>query len=68
MEEQRLIEIETKVLYQENTIEQLNQVICRQQDQIEQLEKKVDLLTKNFKSILEMSEDVRSGHEKPPHY
>lgn len=68
MEEQRLIDIETKVLYQENTIEQLNQVVCRQQDQIEQLEKKIERLTKNFKSILDMSEDVRPGHEKPPHY
>lgn len=68
MEEQRVIEIETKVLFQENTIEQLNQVVCRQQDQIEQLEKKIERLTKNFKNILEISEDVHPGHEKPPHY
>ncbi|MBL7544560.1 MAG: SlyX family protein [Bdellovibrionaceae bacterium] len=67
MTEQRLIEMETKFLYQEDTIEQLNQVICKQQEQIQNLQKSFDLIAKNLKFLLENSEEIR-GHEKPPHY
>ncbi len=68
-EDQRLIEIETKVLYQEDTIEQLNQVICEQEKQIRKIQDTLVNLTKSFKSLLEMTQDqVKPGHERPPHY
>ncbi len=68
MSDDRLIEIETKVLYQEDTIEQLNQVICRQEEQIQRIQAAVMALTHNFKSLLDMNQEIRPGHEKPPHY
>lgn len=68
MSDDRLIEIETKVLYQEDTIEQLNQVICKQEEQIQKIQAALVSLTKNFKSLMEMNLEVRPGHEKPPHY
>ena len=37
MNDDRLVEVETKLAYQEDTIQQLNEVICRQQDQIDAL-------------------------------
>lgn len=67
MMEQRLTDVETRFLYQENTIEQLNQVVCEQQDQIQQLKATLEIVTKSLKHLLEQSNDIRP-HEKPPHY
>lgn len=68
MTEQRLIEIETKVLYQEDTIEQLNSVICRQEEQLQKMQATVVALSKSFKTLIDMNQEIRPGHEKPPHY
>ncbi len=35
MNETRLVEIETKLAYQEDTIQQLNDVVCLQHNQLE---------------------------------
>lgn len=67
MIEQKLIEMETRFLYQEDTIEQLNQVVCQQQEQLNQLKSTLDIITKSLKHLLEHSSDIRP-HEKPPHY
>lgn len=67
MTEQRLIEMETRFLYQEDTLEQLNQVVCRQQEEIRQLKVTLERVTKNLRHILEQSGEIRP-HEKPPHY
>jgi SlyX protein len=65
----RLIEIETKLAFQEDTIQALNDVVCRQQNQIEQLEAKLALLIDRFRQL---SEEPAGNHkpqdEKPPHY
>lgn len=68
MNEERLIEIETKVLYQEDTVEQLNQVICRQEEEIRKIQVAMTALTNSFKNLLEMTQGAKPGHEKPPHY
>tara|TARA_B110001454_G_C12723068_1_gene435678 strand:+ start:12305 stop:12508 length:204 start_codon:yes stop_codon:yes gene_type:complete len=67
MIEQRLIEMETRFLYQENTIEQLNQVVTAQADELRQLKATLDVVTKNLKHLLENAAEIRP-HEKPPHY
>ncbi len=65
----RLIEIETKLAFQEDAIQALNEVICRQQVQIERLEATLALLIDRFK---QWQEDAQAGikpvDEKPPHY
>ena len=38
MSEERITEIETKLAYQEDTIQALNNVVCKQQDQLDQLQ------------------------------
>lgn len=67
MVEQRLIEMETRFLYLEHTIEQLNQVVCAQQDEIRQLRATLHVVTKNLKQLFELTSEIRP-HEKPPHY
>lgn len=69
MRSDRLTEVETKLAFQEDTIQALNEVVCRQQKQIEQLEAGLKILAGRFRQL---SEDRQAGgpsaHEKPPHY
>jgi SlyX protein len=68
MDDDRLVEVETKLAYQEDTIQQLNDVICRQQDQIDALLLKYELLVTRVK---ELDSDLPEGDEvdeRPPHY
>mgnify|MGYP003657159299 CR=1 FL=1 len=66
--DERLIEIETKLAYQEHTISELNDVIYRQQQQIDQLERICNTLTDRVQDMAETSGSEKGGHEKPPHY
>lgn len=65
--EQRLIELETKVAYQDKTIEDLSDVIYKQDKQIATLEKNLELLRMQVQSFQSGDNEIR-GHEKPPHY
>lgn len=68
MNEDRLIEIETKLAYQERMISELNTVIIDQQSIIEELLKHVHALNQR---VMELSESLAlpdGGSEKPPHY
>jgi len=65
---ERLIELETKMAYQEDTIQQLNDVVCRQQDQIDALMEKCSLLLSRTKELSDKLPDDSSIGEKPPHY
>lgn len=65
MSEQRLIDIETKLAYQEAMIEELNRVISSQHLIIENLEKAVQILAKD--SRLKTTPPTPK-HQKPPHY
>lgn len=66
--DERLIEIETKVAYQEHTISELNDVIYRQQQQIDQLERICRALTDRMQDMAETATSDKGGHERPPHY
>ena len=72
MTEQRIVTIETKLAYQEDTIAQLNDVICRQQNQIDALERLTQQLLGRVRDLSEAA--VQSGgalseaDERPPHY
>ncbi len=68
MTEQRLVNIETKVAYQEDTIMQLNNVVCHQQKQIDQLETTCKLLIDRIKEISETPDSGNHENEIPPHY
>ena len=68
MNEERLIEIETRIAYQEDTIQQLNQVVTEQQQKIEQLEKQYKTLQEYIASLPELLVSNNSADEIPPHY
>jgi SlyX protein len=65
-----LIELQTRLAYQEDTIQQLNEVITKQDATILQLQQQMRLLAKR---VEEISFAPDSGadeitNERPPHY
>lgn len=63
-----MIDLETKVAYQEKTIQDLNEVVCGQQQQIDQLAGTCTHLVDRLNSVEEMAADGSPPVEKPPHY
>ncbi len=68
MDDERLTRLETMAAFHEDTIQDLNDVILRQQRQIDLLEEKVEMLLKREKDAGEMSTADRMEEPLPPHY
>lgn len=67
--QENLIEIETKLAFQEETIEQLNDVIIAQQKTIDKLQRQlVQLNTKVEEESQHWNTDQNPIDETPPHY
>jgi SlyX protein len=65
MDEQRLIELEMKISHQDALLEELNEVVTKQQETIDLLEAKVKSLLQRFQ---DSAEETAAHNEKPPHY
>jgi SlyX protein len=69
MSEDRLVEIETKIAFQEQTIKDLSDVLYEQQQEIERLGSICDALVKRVKEFSELAPGIGApATEKPPHY
>ena len=68
MSEERLTDIEIKLAFQEDTVKELNDVICRQQDQIDRLNMAYEQLLSRVKELSDRVPDAAAADEKPPHY
>ena len=68
MNEERLINIETKVSYQEDLIEELNKTIYQQQQKLDQLEAACRSLAGHIESLSAAKNEGMSANERPPHY
>jgi SlyX protein len=66
--EERIIELETKVAYQEHTIQQLNDIVTAQQKKLDKLEAGVKELIGRLRDVSGGLSDINPTHEKPPHY
>jgi len=60
--------LETKLAYQEKTIEDLNEVVTNQQNQIDDILKKLLALEEHTKVILPSIIRNRDEESPPPHY
>ncbi|UTW45954.1 SlyX family protein [bacterium SCSIO 12696] len=69
IENDRIVELETKLAYQEDTIQALNQVVCKQQDQLDQLQLACETLIERFNAAELGASSGQGGEEPPPpHY
>lgn len=68
MDESRLIALETKLAYLEDTLQVLNQVVARQSKQIDQLETLCRELAERARSSADTVFRGTAADEVPPHY
>ena len=64
----KIIEIETKIAFQEETIEQLNEIIIEQQKAIDKLQLQLLQINSKIKEQDQWSHENSIIDEKPPHY
>ncbi len=63
-----LIELQTQVAYQEDTISQLNDVVTRQQKDIDGLTRAVEQLKQQMVAITDAPQGEQIEETPPPHY
>ncbi len=68
MNEQRMIELETKMAYQEDSMQELSKVIFVMQKQINELELCCQLLRDKMTEVTNLTPNHFNANEKPPHY
>lgn len=68
MIEERLVNIETKISFQEDLIEELNKVVYQQQQKLNQLEAICTSLARHLQSLAEAGNESKPANEMPPHY
>lgn len=66
--EERIIELETKLSYQEDLLQELNSHVITQQAQIDKLNQLCGLLKEQVNEVMSSLPDASSGDEVPPHY
>lgn len=68
MNEDRLINLETKITYQEDLLEELNKTVYQQQQKLDQLEEFCRTLAGQVRSLAEAGNEGKVTNERPPHY
>lgn len=69
MDEQRIIELETRLAYQEHTLAELNDIVTDQQQQLTKLGRLVESLTSRLTAMADaMPGSSTPQNERPPHY
>ncbi len=66
--EDRMINLEAKFAYQDHTIQELNEVMIRQQIQIDTLENKLRHIQNHLKNIASSDLERPENEAPPPHY
>lgn len=66
--EQRIIELETKLSFQEDLLEELNSHVITQQVEIDKLSNLCKLLKDQYRDVVSSLPDASAGNEVPPHY
>ncbi|MFC3117299.1 SlyX family protein [Cellvibrio fontiphilus] len=68
--EEQLIDVQTRVAYQEDTLAQLNEVITRQDAEIIQLKQQLRLLVQRIDELSQSAAQPGGElvDERPPHY
>jgi len=68
MIEERLQNIEAKLTFQEDLVEELNKLVYQQQKKLDWLEALCASLARHVESLAEERNAGMPAHERPPHY
>jgi len=66
--ENRIIDLESKLAFQDETINELNEVITDQQNQLDELREEIRLLNLRIVSVAESANVSEEKEPPPPHY
>ena len=66
--EDRLIEVETRLAFQDDTLQALNAVVARQQQEIALLRQELETLRAQLKAMAPGVVATRGEETPPPHY
>jgi len=67
MSDQRIIDLEEKIAFQEDLIQKLDDALAGQQKQLMDAERKIELMLQQLRK-LEDNMPSATADEKPPHY
>lgn len=68
MSEERFIDLESRLAHQDQLLQELNDVVTRQQEKIMQLDELCKSLIARVRSIADSTPVSDPGHDRPPHY
>ena len=68
MNDTRLEKIETKIIFLEDTVEDLNKTVYAQQQHIDRLQALIDSLVTHMRELVDAAPEHASANERPPHY
>lgn len=68
MIEKRLENIEAKIAFQKDHIEELNKTVYQQQQKLDRLEAICESLARHVQSLADARSDGMPANERPPHY
>jgi len=66
--ENRLIELETRLAFQDNSLQELNAVVVRQQREIDTLTREIEALKAQIRTLAPEMVGSRADETPPPHY
>lgn len=66
--EEKIIALETKLAFQEHTVNELNDIITDQQAQIDRLREELEIVSLRLESVTESGSNPDEPEPPPPHY
>ncbi len=66
--EERIVELETRLAFQENTIEELSDVVAQQQIQLDDVIKELLALKEQYQNTNAEGAEGQGEEPPPPHY
>jgi len=66
--EERIVELETKLSFQEHLIQELNEALTHQQQQLDALQHRLDAMREQIQTGLSDEIQPVSDEAPPPHY
>ena len=66
--ENKIIDLQSKLAFQDESINELNEVITDQQNQLDQLREEIRLMNLRIVSVAEASNVTEEKEPPPPHY
>jgi len=68
--ESQMVDLQTRLAYQEDTRAQLNQIVTEQDSNIQSLQVQVQTISKKIEEMSHSMDqrDIKGHDERPPHY